>query len=171
MNQALRNVRLGLCLSLLAVLAGFLLGGLFGGMEEDLKDGLSAAATEVLDEVYGGDDAAAQQVVGRAWTYHKRAHMHWGGIGAATLAVSLLLGTCVRRRSATFLSAALGLGAVFYPAAWLLAGRAAPALGGTAAGKDRYEFLFVSSAGLLILGTALSLVLVARSLYGRETTG
>lgn len=167
MKQALRTVRLGLCLSLFAVFSGFLLGGLFGGMEEDIKGGLSEAAAAVLDEVYGGDEAEAERVVGRAWTYHKRAHMHWGGIGAATLAVSIVLGACVSRRSASLLSTALGLGAVLYPAAWLLAARAAPALGGTGPAKDRYEFLFVGSSGLLILGLAASLVLVARALYSR----
>jgi hypothetical protein len=163
----LQSQRAGLLLSLIAVLSGFALGGVFGAFEEELKAGLFQTAEKVLAEAYAGDGGAALQVVDDAWIYYQRAHLHWGGIGAATLAVSLLLAIAVRPSLAARLaSLAMGLGALAYPAYWLLAGRTAPKLGGTAAAKASLQWLAVPSAGLLLLGTSAALVLLSARLFG-----
>jgi hypothetical protein len=154
-------------LSLLACLSGFALGGVFGAFEDDLKGGLAESAAAVRAEVYGGDEAAAKKVTDKAWVYYKRAHMHWGAIGAATLAISILLAAVLGTSGAArWTSLALGLGALGYPTFWLLAGRRAPALGGTSAAKESLEWLAVPSSGLLLLGTAAALVLIAARLFG-----
>jgi hypothetical protein len=163
----LQSQRAGLLLSLIAVLSGFALGGVFGAFEEELKASLAESAESVLVEAYAGDGGAAQEVVEKAWVYYQRAHLHWGGIGAATLAVSLLLSIAVGPSLASRLaSLAMGLGALTYPAYWLLAGRTAPRLGGTGAAKASLEWLAVPSAGLLLLGTSAALVLLSARLFG-----
>ena len=167
LHTALASVRPGLLLSLLAILLGFGLGGVFGRFEDGIKEGLQESATAVLDAEYGGSAAEAAKVADNAWVYHKRAHMHWGGIGAATLAVSILLGLAGAGRGAgRWVALALGVGAVLYPLAWLLAGRSAPGLGSTGAGKEQWGLLFQLPAGLLILGTVAAIVLVARAPRG-----
>lgn len=167
--QALRGQRVGVLLSLIAILSGFVLGGVFGGLEDQLKADLASSAAAVVDEVYEGDAQAAGSVVDRAWSYYERAHLHWGAIGAATLALSILLaGVMGSTRGARLASLAMGLGAVLYPTYWLLAGRRAPALGGTGASKETLQWLAVPSAGLLLLGTAAALVLVAARLLGSK---
>ena len=168
-GAGLRSQRIGLLLSLLAILAGFSLGGVFGAWEERLEADLFHSAQKVLDKHYGGDEAAAQRTVDRAFAYYQRAHMHWGGIGAATLAASLLLAGCLGASPAGRLaSLAMGLGALLYPGYWLVAGRRAPGLGGTGAAKASLQWLAVPSAGLLLLGAAAALVLVAARLFGRQ---
>lgn len=167
LTQALRQQRWGLLLSLLACLSGFALGGVFGAFEDDLKGGLAESASAVLADVYDGDEALAKKVTDKAWVYYKRAHMHWGGIGAATLSISLLLALALRAGvAARWTSLALGLGAVGYPTFWLLAGRRAPALGGTGAAKETLQWLAIPSSGLLLVGTAAALVLIAARLFG-----
>ncbi len=165
----LRAVRGGLMLSLLTILLGFTLGGVFGAAEDWLKDGLRASAEAVRDTAYGGDASKMQTVVDKSWTYYKRAHMHGGAIGTAALAMSLLLGVLVASAAAlrAVVSAALGAGGLGYTLFWLLAARRAPGLGGTGAAKDSLEWLAVPTAGLLLAGTAVTIVLVARELYGR----
>jgi hypothetical protein len=48
----------------------------------------------------------------------------------------------------------------------LLAGRAAPGLGGTSAGKAQFELLFQLSAGCVILGALGCAVVATRRLFG-----
>ena len=168
-SAGLRSQRLGLLLSVLAILSGFVLGGVFGAWEDSLKEGLELSARGVLDTVYEGDEAVAKQVVDKSWAYYKRAHLHWGAIGAATLSISILLAGVLRTSlGARLASLAMGLGAVGYPTFWLMAGRRAPALGGTGHAKDSLEWLAVPSAGLLILGTSAALVLLAARLFGSK---
>ena len=123
LKQAVRAHRIGLLLSMLAILSGFVLGGVFGAWEDSLKGGLADSAGAVLEDVYGGDEAASKKVVDKAWVYYKRAHMHWGAIGAATLSLSILLAAMMGSVAlARLASLAMGLGAVLYPVFWLLAG-------------------------------------------------
>lgn len=166
----LRAVRAGLLLSLLTILFGFSLGGVFGGAEEALHAGLVSSAAAVRETVYAGDASRMQAVVDKSWVYYKRAHLHAGAIGTAALATSLLLGSLAAPapglRAAA--AAALGAGGLGYSFFWLLAGRRAPGLGGTGAAKESLEWLAVPSAGLLIAGLVVTIVLVAREFYGRR---
>lgn len=163
----LQAQRAGLLLSLIAVLSGFALGGVLGTFEEELEAGLVQSAESVLAEAYAGDRDAALEVVEEAWVYYQRAHLHWGSIGAATLAISLLLSIAVRPSPASRLaSLAMGLGALGYPAYWLLAGKTAPKLGGTGAARATLQWVAVPTAGLLLLGTSVALVLLSARLFG-----
>ena len=169
LKQAVRAHRIGLLLSMLAILSGFVLGGVFGAWEDSLKGGLADSAGAVLEDVYGGDEAASKKVVDKAWVYYKRAHMHWGAIGAATLSLSILLAAMMGSVAlARLASLAMGLGAVLYPVVWLLAGRRAPGMGGTGAAKESLEWLAVPSAGALLLGGAVALILISARLFGTE---
>lgn len=155
----LRLMRWGLSLSVLAILAGFVLGGLFGAMEDNLKGYLKLQGEGALQSVYHNDEAAMQKVVSKSWSYFKRAHMHGGGIGAATLSLSLLLAglTSASDRLRTALSTGMGLGALGYSVFWLLAGMRAPGLGSTDAAKESLNWLAIPSAGLLLLGVGVTL--------------
>jgi hypothetical protein len=166
----LRTVRAGILLSLLTILAGFALGGVFGAAEDTLKGGLAASAEAVRETVYAGDASKMKDVVDKSWNYYKRAHLHAGAIGTATLAASVLLaalGAPAALRA--IVAAGLGIGGLGYGLFWLLAGQRAPALGSTGAAKASLEWLAVPSSGLLIGGLVVTILLVARELYGRST--
>ncbi|MEZ4266595.1 MAG: hypothetical protein R3F39_09475 [Myxococcota bacterium] len=154
----------GVVLSLCALLFGFGMGGAFGAAEDSIKGNLESSASAVLATVYEGDQAKADAVVSKSWSYLKRAHMHAGGIGAAALAMVLLLALLGPPTRATRLVAlALGLGAVLYPLFWLLAGLKAPGLGSTGAAKDALEWLAIPGAGGVLLGTFGTLALTIRA--------
>lgn len=168
----LRTVRLGLVLSVFAICFGFVLGGLFGAFEDPLKTGLYQQGQQVLASVYTGDTEKLQTVVNKGWIYFKRAHMHAGGIGTATLALCLLLANLpisahwwAQKSFKSTIAAALGVGAVGYPAFWLWAGWRAPAMGSSDAAKESLSVLAIPSAGLLLLGTFATLILVCLHLY------
>lgn len=169
-NTFLSNLRIGrfgVLFALLTILFGFGLGGLFGVMEAPIKEGLRASALAVRDTVYRGDDAKMQEVLSKSWSYFKRAHMHGGGIGTASL-VMVLLVAALRRpspKARALISWALGLGGLGYSAFWLLAGRIAPGLGGTGAAKEALAFLAFPTAGLLLLGTLGTLLLTGLELF------
>ncbi len=165
----LRTVRAGILLSLLTILAGFALGGVFGAAEDTLKGGLAASAEAVRETVYAGEASKMKEVVDKSWSYYKRAHLHAGAIGTATLAASVLLGLIAASSAwlRSLVAAGLGAGGLGYALFWLLAGQRAPALGGTGAAKASLEWLAVPSSALLIGGLAVTIVLVARELFGR----
>jgi hypothetical protein len=153
-----------LALALTATLFGHGLGVAFGVAEGGLKGSLQAGADAALVEVYGGDAAKAQAVVDKSWAYLKRAHLHAGALGTGALALTLVLaflGGPLRARQATaFVSA---LGACGYGLFWLVAGLAAPRLGGTGAAKEAYAFLGLPAAALIVAGTVGGLLLVVRA--------
>jgi hypothetical protein len=165
----LRTVRAGILLSLLTILAGFALGGVFGAAEDTLKGGLAASAEAVRETIYAGDASKMKAVVDKSWNYHQRAHLHAGAIGTATLAGSVLLGILAASAATlrSLVAAGLGAGGLGYGLFWLLAGQRAPALGSTGAAKASLEWLAVPSSALLIGGLVVTIVLVARELYGR----
>ena len=162
-HSNLRIMRFGLLLAVVTILFGYSLGGAFGGIEDTSQAGLRSSADAVRDTVYQGDDAKVQAVVGKSWTYLKRAHMHAGGIGTASLGLILLLGA-LRRPSPVVRASiawALGLGALGYSSFWLIAGKLAPGLGGTGQAKEALTFLAFPSAGLLLLGVFAVVVATA----------
>jgi hypothetical protein len=156
----MKNLRIGIVLSLLTLLFGFGLGGAFGAFEDGIKGSLNQSAMAVKDSVYSDDEAAMSKVTSKAWTYYKRAHLHANGLGTTTLVLILLLatlpGSTVIRRG---VSIALGAGALGYSSFWLFAARRAPALGSTHDAKESLSWLAIPSAGMLILGLITVLVL------------
>jgi len=157
----------GVLLSLLALLSGFVLGGVFGRWEPELRRGLRSSGEAVLSERYANSEAALDAAVDGAWESYRRAHEHWAGIGAATLALSLLLAAALGpRTSARWISLALGVGAVGYPCFWLLTGRDAPRLGGVDQAAESLRWMATLTSGLLVLGAAGALVLLSARLFG-----
>lgn len=166
---ALRTVRWGLVLALLAVVFGFGMGGVFGAFEESVKAHLKAGGEAALATAYGGDAAKLKPVLDKSWVYLQRAHLHGGAIGAVALGLGLLLASLpgAASRARAVAAAASGAGALGYGVYWLLAGLRAPGLGSTGAAKASLEWLAVPSAGLAMLGLLLTLGLATRALFGR----
>jgi hypothetical protein len=164
MFLALRPLKFGVILTLLAFLFGFGLGGAFGAAEDAIKGKLRRDGEAALDSAYGGDEAKMNKVVSKSWVYLKRAHMHGGGMAAAALAMILLLATLPGGGGARKLTAfLLGAGSLGYPIFWLLAGLKAPGLGSTGAAKESLKLLALPSSGAFLLGTAMTLVLFTKA--------
>jgi len=154
-----------LLLGMLTLLYGFGIGIAFGAAEDDIKQSLRDGAGAVMADVYGGDEAKAKSVVDKAWSYQKRAHLHAGGLGAAALALISLLALACRPTLATRAAAVLlGFGALGYSVFWMLAGFAAPGLGGTDAAKASLEWLALPTSGAIVIGALATTALVTLSL-------
>ena len=153
----------GLCLAMLGILFGFVLGGVFGAAEDSLKGYLQAQGEAALTSAYGGDEAAMEAVVTKSWSYFKRAHMHGGAIGTSSVALILMLILlCRPGKLASTAAIASGVGAVLYPVFWLWAGAIAPGMGSTGAAKEALEFIAIPGAGACLAGAILSLVCLVR---------
>ena len=108
-----RAMLAGACLSLLAMMLGFILGGIFGAAEDSVMRHLDDSGTAVLQSVYQGDSAAKDAVVDKSWEYLTRAHLHGGAIGSAALGSILALILLCRPGLLAKLSAlAFGTGAL-----------------------------------------------------------
>jgi len=162
--------RFGILFALLTLAFGFGLGAAFGANEEGLKGHLAAEADAVLDDVYGGDEAKADKVESKAWTYFKRAHLHANGLGTSALAMILLLACLTAAaRTKAIVALAAGVGGLGYAVYWLLAGLRAPGLGSTDKAKASLEWLAIPTSGLCILALAAVLVLLVRQMAsGRD---
>lgn len=168
LHNAIRTVRWGLVPALLAILLGFCLGGAFGAFEDPIQGWLRHQGEPLLATVYKGNLQTLDQTVERAWHYLLRAHMHGGGIGSASLGLCLLLAFLPGSKPLRAgLAAALGIGALGYSAYWLLAGLRAPVLGGTGPAKESLAWLAFPSAGLLLIGVAMTLGLTLATLWRR----
>ncbi len=165
-RERLRPLAPGILLAFASIAFGFGLGIAFGAAEHDLKDHLHANAQAVLESAYAGDESQARSVVGKSWTYFKRAHLHANGLGTAALAASLLLALLGPPGVLARLSSlGLGAGAFFYAAYWLLAGLTAPELGGTSAAKEALAWLAIPSSGACVAGLAGTLVCLIRAIF------
>ena len=163
MSGVPRAMIVGLCLAMLGILFGFVLGGVFGAAEDSLKGYLQAQGEAALTSAYGGDEAAMEAVVTKSWSYFKRAHMHGGAIGTSSVALILMLILlCRPGKLASTAAIASGLGAVLYPVFWLWAGAIAPGMGSTGAAKEALEFIAIPGAGACLAGAILSLVCLVR---------
>ncbi len=158
-STATRIHQVGTLLALITLLWGFGMGGVFGAFEHGIKDHLSAAAEAAAPGVYGGDEAKKKKVTAKAWVYFKRSHLHANGIGAAALAVCVLLGTLTRAPEVVRGASALGmgLGGLGYAIYWMLAALKAPGLGSTGAAKEALGWIAIPSAGLATLGLCAGL--------------
>ncbi len=165
---ALKPVRIGLVLALLAILYGYMFGIAFGAWEDGLKADLMASGRAVLDTVYGGDEAALRSVFGQAWTDYKRSHLHAGALGASAVAQILLLTMLtVGPRVKAVTSFLLGFGALGYAVSWWLAGMRAPALGSGDLAKESVEWLAMPTAGACVVGTVLVLAFTLKTVFGK----
>lgn len=161
----LRPLAPGIILSLLSIAFGFLLGGAFGAVEDSIKGHLRSSAEAVFETVYHGDESKRDAIVSKSWTYMKRAHLHGGGIGAASLASIVLLGLFGSPGLLEKISAgAFGAGSLLYSLFWLAAGLTAPSLGSTGEAKEALGFLAIPGAGLCLLGIGGTLLSALRQL-------
>jgi hypothetical protein len=167
----LRPQRFALLLSMLALLYGFGMGIAFGGFEDNVRGRLERDGRAVLAERYGGDEAKLKSSLDKAWSYQKRAHMHAGGLGSASLVLIVLLALASRPSLVTRgTGALLGIGALGYPLYWMVAGLAAPRMGGTGAAKEAFAWLAMPTAGALVVGTMGTMVVVTLSLQRSRAT-
>ncbi len=168
-SYQLRPYWVALLLGMLTLVYGFGIGIAFGVAEDDMKQALNDDAQAVMAEVYKGDAAKAKGVVDKAWSYMKRAHLHAGGLGAASLVMVMLLAFACRPTMITRGAALLlGVGALGYPIYWMVAGFAAPGLGGTGAAKESFAWLGMPTSGAVVIGTLATTVLVTMALARRK---
>ncbi|GAA4837684.1 hypothetical protein [Algivirga pacifica] len=168
-HSRLQEVKFGLILSLLTILFGFGMGGVFGAMEDDIKGHLKAEGQAALETVYKGDEAKMKATVSKSWSYFKRAHLHGGGIGAATLGVIIVLAfTYASSIFKLVVSIALGAGGLGYSIFWMMAGLRAPGMGSTGIAKESLSWLAIPSSGMLLLGLITATIVVAISLFSSK---
>lgn len=162
--EKIKVVRIGVILSLLTLLFGFILGGLFGAIESKIKGHLKEEAQAVFDTVYEGDSVKMKKITDKSWVYLKRAHFHANGLGAISLAAILLLmfmQTTLILKNITAIF--LGLGSFGYSLFWMFAALKAPGLGSTGAAKEALSFLAIPSAGMCIIGLISVLIIVLKT--------
>lgn len=158
-------VRLGLILSIITILFGFILGGFFGAAEDNIKDFLKNKAENAPAGTYENQEAK-DKIVSKSWAYFKRSHIHANGIGTTAVVLILVLSVIPSRfQSKSILSFCLGLGALLYALFWLFAGINAPGLGSTGAAKEQLQWLAIPGAGLCILGVFGTLITSFKFLF------
>ncbi|MFA5505389.1 MAG: hypothetical protein WC423_08190 [Vulcanimicrobiota bacterium] len=161
LSSQLQPASIGLALAVLTILLGQFLGILFGLNEDMIKNHLEASAIQVRETVYQGDEAAMEKVLGKSWTYMKRAHLHAGSMGTtATLLIIVVSLLGVSRLTTQVTSLALGGGGLGYSLFWMWAGFRAPGMGGTGAAKESLRLLAMPTSGSFVLASVAVLVLV-----------
>ena len=164
--ERIKVVRIGVILSLLTLLFGFVLGGLFGSIESSIKGHLKAEAQAVFETIYKGDSVKMKKITDKSWVYFKRAHLHANGLGAISLAAILLLmfmqATWIHKEITAIF---LGFGSFVYSLFWMFAALKAPGLGSTGAAKEALSFMAIPSAGMCIIGLISVLVVVIKTVY------
>lgn len=148
----------GLALSGIAILLAFLTGAWMGNSEAAIREGWKATAegAGALAAVWGNDAAKLDSAIATAWTCLMRAHLHWAGIGAATLVMSFILSTIkvVPMWFKQIGSLFMGIGAIAYPISWLNVANNLPMLG-KAAAKASGHTAAVIGVGFTIAGTLM----------------
>lgn len=168
-RDRLRPLAPGILFALAAIAFGFTLGAAFGAAEDLLKGHLEDSARAVLEDAYNGDADAAAAVVGKSWTYFKRAHLHANALGTSALAASLLLALLgPPSRLARISGLLFGIGALTYAVFWLVAGLRAPALGSTGAAKDALAWLAIPGSGMCLLGLAGTAICLMVRVFSSE---
>lgn len=141
-----------------------------GTAEESIREGWKAAGEGVLDTMWGGDPAQLEAMIGVAWTCLIRAHLHWGAIGAATVAMSFILllvkvPDLYKNLSAIF----MGLRAIIYPISWLYVANNLTLVGKAA--KNDIHWLASIGIGALMIGTAMVIVSLVYSYFKERKEG
>ncbi|AHF08697.1 hypothetical protein [Desulfitobacterium metallireducens] len=162
----------GLALSGIAVLLAFLTGAWMGNSEDAIREGWTAAAQPALATLWGNDPAKLAGIIDKSWTCLMRAHLHWAGLGAATLAMSVILSgikavpTWYKQIGSLF----MGIGAISYPISWLMVASNLGTLGGPAA-KASGHIYAVIGVGTVVVGTAMFLVaLIYQAMKNNEAS-
>lgn len=100
------------------------------------------------------------KVTDKSWAYLKRAHFHANGMGAASLALIVVMSFLKRYNVVRVLTAlGLGIGAMGYSLFWMFAGMIAPGLGSTGLAKESLIWLALPSVAIFISGT-LSVIVI-----------
>lgn len=168
-NRPSRLLFIALAVSLFSVFLGFAMGGVFGAAEDSIQERLRLNGMNALGSVYGGDEAKLTPVLNKSWAYMKRAHLHWGAIGAAGVACAAALAAFgIRRRLGDLGALAIGLGGNIYGFFWTQAALWAPTLGSTDLAKEKTSYLGIPGAGLTLLGLVAVLIAVVLELRTRR---
>lgn len=155
MSKFVRTFQWGIALSGVAVLLAFLTGAWMGSSEEAIREGWKAAAQPVLATLWGNDPAKLEAIIGTSWTCLMRAHIHWAGIGAATLVMSAILSrTNVAMWYKQAASIFMGIGAIFYPISWLMVANNLALLGKAAAKASGHTYAVIG-VGTVMVGTLM----------------
>lgn len=158
MFEKFRPITWGMVLSIGAILITVVTGMWMGTNEEGIREGLKANGMPLLDSMYKGDVANLDAMVATSWEVIMRAHVHWAGLGAATLGITLILIVCaVPNWYKTVASIALGLGAIVYPISWFYIAMNLTTLG--KASKD--DVHLVAAAGIAGIGIGTLAVIAA----------
>jgi hypothetical protein len=162
----------GLALSGVAVLLAILTGAWMGTSEDAIREGWTAAAQPVLATLWGNDPAKLEAIISKSWTCLMRAHLHWAGLGAATLVMSVVLSgikaipTWYKQIGSLF----LGIGAIFYPISWLMVANNLSVLGGPAAKASGHTYAVIGIGGALA-GTAMFFIaLIYQAMKSNEVS-
>lgn len=152
MQRELLNVRVGLALVLLCLMAGIGMGISFG-VNEDMYQNFIANGIAAHPELH---DAKSQSSI---WRWALRAHFHATGIGAFALGLVILVALSgmsdARKKVTAILIALIGL----YPMAWFAMFSLAPSIGRQAAHHNwLVESLTYLSIGGFLLGMSSLLV-------------
>jgi hypothetical protein len=167
LRSRLRPALPGLVLAILTILFGQGIGVVFGAAEDELKNALSDRAKAVATTVYEGDATKAKEVLGKAFTYVKRAHLHAGAMGTTAVALIVLLAAAGAGAGlARGISLGLGAGGLGYSVYWLLGAFKAASMGGTGPAKEALAWLALPSAAIFCLSTLACLGAVIMLLRG-----
>ena len=150
--------------AIIAILYGGMMGLSFGCCEESIKKTLNISAQEAIAANYDGDQAKANEIVKKSWTYMKRAHLHSQTMGVISIAFSLLVAWLSYPAKAQLaISLLSGFGSLGYGLFWMIAGYMAPGMGSTGAAKESIGLIAQASGGaFFVSGLLLFSILIYR---------
>lgn len=163
---ALRRMRIGIALSLLALLGGFVMGAVFGAADGEVRAWLTRRSAEACAAAPAGAPSAEVRVE-RAWKYLQRAHLHANGMATSALVLVALV-PFARARAVVekLISAGLGAGAGGYACFLLLAAARTPRLGDPALVKESLKWIAMPAAGAYLAAALGAGVLLMACLLG-----
>ena len=158
------HIKYGVLVAIIAILYGGMMGLSFGCCEESIKKTLNISAQEAIAANYDGDQAKANEIVKKSWTYMKRAHLHSQTMGVISIAFSLLVAWLAYPAKAQLaISLLSGFGSLGYGLFWMLAGYRAPEMGSTGAAKESVGLIAQASGGaFFVSGLLLFSILIYR---------
>ncbi len=157
-------IKYGVFIAMIAILFGGSLGLSFGCCEDDVKGALKAKADAVAMAKYEGKQDKMDKVVGKAWVYLKRAHLHSQTMGVIAIALSLLIAWLnFHPKIQVGVSLLSGFGSLGYGVFWLGAAALAPGMGSTHDAKEAVGLIAQASGGSFFVAC----IMVFAALYYR----